>query len=277
MDWNEHAAKATYGTCSNASGTFAYQVRWLGNVPLIFGVVDSGSFPDGDGKTAQGLAYFPKHEKMAPPPQQPRSKDLGVAGLIQPTEEEKNEAAAEAAQAEQQKQMEAQRQQYEAMMAQRKAQYEAAMAQRKKMIEERRRAIAQHQRLLREAALAEAIDSVDAQQDQKDAAQASQPSPFGPRKAAGAENKPSGQASSGKPAAEETPAAAPAVEPRSTLPDGRPSPFGPKKAAPAEKQEQKAPAASSSTSSEGSQTSGQSQENANTLPGGRPSPFGPRK
>ena len=282
VDWNEHAAKATYGTCSNASGTFAYQVRWLGNVPLIFGVVDSGSFPDGDGKTAQGLAYFPKHEKMAPPPQQPRSKDLGVAGLIQPTEEEKNEAAAEAAQAEQQKQMEAQRQQYEAMMAQRKAQYEAAMAQRKKMIEERRRAIAQHQRLLREAALAEAIDSVDAQQDQKeaaqDAAQASQPSPFGPRKAAGAENKPSGQASSGgKPASEETPAAAPAVEPRSTLPDGRPSPFGPKKAAPAEKQEQKAPAASSSTSSEGSQTSGQSQENANTLPGGRPSPFGPRK
>ena len=67
VDWNEHAAKATYGTCSNASGTFAYQVRWLGNVPLIFGVVDSGSFPDGDGKTAQGLAYFPKHEKMAPP------------------------------------------------------------------------------------------------------------------------------------------------------------------------------------------------------------------
>lgn len=173
--------------------------------------------------------------------------------------------------------MEAQRQQYEAMMAQRKAQYEAAMAQRKKMIEERRRAIAQHQRLLREAALAEAIDSVDAQQDQKDAAQASQPSPFGPRKAAGAENKPSGQASSGKPAAEETPAAAPAVEPRSTLPDGRPSPFGRRRPLRQRSRSRRLPPLHPPHPLREARLPVRAQENANTLPGGRPSPFGPRK
>lgn len=294
VDWNEHAAKSSAGTCSNSNGTFAYQVRWLGNLPLIFGVVDSGSFPDGNGKASQGLAYFPKHEKMAPPPQQPKSKDLGVAGLIQPTEEEQNEAAAAQAQAEQQQQMEAQRAQYEEMMRQRKAQYEAMMAQRKKMIEERRRAIAQRQRLMREAALAEALDSVDAQQEQKEAEsaqQAAQPSPFGPRKAQGAAaEKP---AASSAPASEK-PAEQAAPEPHDTLPGGRPSPFGPRKAAPAAaekpapaaapaaesaapEKKQEAPAASEKKPSEESSASGASQEKANTLPGGRPSPFGPRK
>lgn len=185
--------------------------------------------------------------------------------------------------------MEAQRQQYEAMMAQRKAQYEAAMAQRKKMIEERRRAIAQRQRLLREAALAEAIDSVDAQQDQKeaaqDAAQARQPSPFGPRKAAGAGDKPAGQASSNKPAAEETPAAAPAVEPRSTLPDDvRARSARRRRTAPPRRRplrlrsrSRRLPPLHPPHPLREARLPVRVTENANTLPGGRPSPFGPRK
>lgn len=73
-DWKTIVSKSSAGTISNASGTFAYQVRYLGNLPIIFCVVDAGSFPPGSGNAAQGLAFFPKREKLSPPPQKPRTK-----------------------------------------------------------------------------------------------------------------------------------------------------------------------------------------------------------
>ena len=44
-------------------------MRYLGNVPLIFAVAESGNFPQGNGSVDQGMAFFPKERpKLTPPP-----------------------------------------------------------------------------------------------------------------------------------------------------------------------------------------------------------------
>ena len=42
VNWDEVSAKSTSGTCTNVNGTFYYNVRFLGNVPLVFAVAESG-------------------------------------------------------------------------------------------------------------------------------------------------------------------------------------------------------------------------------------------
>ena len=69
VNWDEVTAKSTSGTCSNVNGTFYYNVRYLGNVPLVFAVAESGNFPQGNGSVDQGMSFFPKDRpKLTPPP-----------------------------------------------------------------------------------------------------------------------------------------------------------------------------------------------------------------
>ena len=69
VNWDEVVTKSASGTCSNVNGKFYYNVRYLGNVPLIFAVAESGNFPQGNGSVDQGLAFFPKDRpKLTPPP-----------------------------------------------------------------------------------------------------------------------------------------------------------------------------------------------------------------
>ncbi len=68
VNWEQAVTKSTAGTCTNASGTFYYNVRFLGNLPLVFAVPESGTFPAGNGDVAQGLAFFPKDRPKLPPP-----------------------------------------------------------------------------------------------------------------------------------------------------------------------------------------------------------------
>jgi hypothetical protein len=68
VNWDEVVTKSASGTCTNANGTFYYNIRFLGNVPLIFAVAESGNFPQGSGSVEQGLAFFPKERPKLPPP-----------------------------------------------------------------------------------------------------------------------------------------------------------------------------------------------------------------
>ena len=69
VNWDEVTQKSTSGTCSNANGTFYFNVRFLGNVPLVFAVAENGNFPTGNGDVAQGISFFPKDRpKLSPPP-----------------------------------------------------------------------------------------------------------------------------------------------------------------------------------------------------------------
>ena len=68
VNWDEVVTKSSSGTCSNVNGKFYYNVRYLGNVPLIFAVAESGNFPQGNGSVDQGLTFFPKERPKLPPP-----------------------------------------------------------------------------------------------------------------------------------------------------------------------------------------------------------------
>lgn len=74
VNWAETVAKSSSGTCTNATGTFYYMVRYLGNLPLVFAVAESGTFPEGKGDVEQGLPFFPKEREKLPPPPQPERK-----------------------------------------------------------------------------------------------------------------------------------------------------------------------------------------------------------
>ncbi|MDR1776869.1 MAG: hypothetical protein LBR31_03445 [Desulfovibrio sp.] len=73
-DWKEVVTKSSSGECKNAAGSFYYIVRWFANLPLVFSVCQSGSFPDGDGNPDQGLRYFPQEAEKLPPPPRPERK-----------------------------------------------------------------------------------------------------------------------------------------------------------------------------------------------------------
>lgn len=76
VSWEEAVTKSSSGTCTNATGSFYYMVRYLGNLPLVFAVAESGTFPQGNGSVDQGLPFFPKEkEKLPPPPMPERKKD----------------------------------------------------------------------------------------------------------------------------------------------------------------------------------------------------------
>lgn len=74
VNWEEAVAKSSSGTCTNATGTFYYMVRYLGNLPLIFAVPESGAFPEGNGSLEQGLPFFPQEREKLPPPPLPEHR-----------------------------------------------------------------------------------------------------------------------------------------------------------------------------------------------------------
>lgn len=93
VDWAKVARESSAGTCSNSHGKFFYLVRFLGNLPLIFAIPESGDFPPGDGSLEQGAAFFPQsREKMAPPPAPERKEK----NRVEPDEFGRDEYAAPA-------------------------------------------------------------------------------------------------------------------------------------------------------------------------------------
>lgn len=68
INWGEAAEKSTGGTCTNANGTFFYQIRYLGNLPIVFAVAETGDFPEGSGHLDQGIPFFPQEREKLPPP-----------------------------------------------------------------------------------------------------------------------------------------------------------------------------------------------------------------
>lgn len=71
LDWGEIVKHSSAGTCTNATGSFFYLVRYLGNLPLIFAVPEKGQFPEGNGDVQQGAQFFPQEREKLPPPPMP--------------------------------------------------------------------------------------------------------------------------------------------------------------------------------------------------------------
>lgn len=71
LDWGEIVKHSSAGTCTNATGSFFYLVRYLGNLPLVFAVPEKGAFPEGNGDVQQGAQFFPQEREKLPPPPVP--------------------------------------------------------------------------------------------------------------------------------------------------------------------------------------------------------------
>lgn len=71
LDWGEIVKHSSAGTCTNATGSFFYLVRYLGNLPLVFAVPETGTFPEGNGDVQQGAQFFPQEREKLPPPPVP--------------------------------------------------------------------------------------------------------------------------------------------------------------------------------------------------------------
>ncbi len=71
--WDTIVLEENSGTVSNATGTFYWSMRYLGNVPLIFAVSVEGTFGEEahprTGPTSQGPFITPKPLKMPPAPE----------------------------------------------------------------------------------------------------------------------------------------------------------------------------------------------------------------
>ncbi|GFH62877.1 MAG: conserved hypothetical protein [Candidatus Desulfovibrio kirbyi] len=81
VNWEDVVSKNSSGVCKNATGSFYYIVRYLGNLPLVFAVAESGAFAEGDGDVSKGITFFPKEREKLPPPQPERkNKDTPPEG-----------------------------------------------------------------------------------------------------------------------------------------------------------------------------------------------------
>lgn len=267
VNWDEVVTKSTSGTCSNVNGKFYYNVRFLGNVPLIFAVAESGNFPSGNGNVEQGLAFFPKDRPKLPPPphEEPKNKPNFDMGM---TIENPAEAASGAAQeggAPQQASgksssgADIQPGSKDSMLLKHKRSDKAKVQERQlegqnTQVERAPRPVAAPKKATETPPTGLGI----APDEDTPTLSGGRPSPFGPQD----------EAPKDGPSAKPADSAAPA-----------PSSDAAKTAAPA------APAPSETVKSESkddSKASGQSDSGSSTaeppasLPGGRPSPFGPR-
>ncbi len=72
IQWDTILLEANSGTVRNAAGVFYWNIRYLGNIPLIFAVPVQGSFgdntPSRTGPTSKGPYPEVKPLKMPPPP-----------------------------------------------------------------------------------------------------------------------------------------------------------------------------------------------------------------
>ncbi|MBQ9536944.1 MAG: hypothetical protein IJU79_04040 [Desulfovibrionaceae bacterium] len=81
QDWAKICRESTQGVCTNSHGKFIYQVRYIGNLPLVFAVAEADTFPKGNGSVDQGKAYFPEKREKLPPPPQPERKERKEKGI----------------------------------------------------------------------------------------------------------------------------------------------------------------------------------------------------
>ncbi|SBW12203.1 conserved exported hypothetical protein [uncultured Desulfovibrio sp.] len=241
VNWDEVTAKSTSGTCTNVNGTFYYNVRFLGNVPLIFAVAESGNFPQGNGSVEQGLAFFPKDRpKLTPPPHEVRkNKNRFEEGLNVDVTPEQATATADQPSAKPAGGADIQPGSKDSMLLKRKN------AERRKVQE---RQLAGENASVDRAPRASAPKSKEkppvglgiAPDEDAATLPGGRPSPFGPKDGDDAA-KPAdtGSVGSGKtdapaaapaaaPATAKPDSAAPAGEEPAALPGGRPSPFGPR-------------------------------------------------
>ena len=298
IDWNQSVTKASSGVVSNERGSFVYQVRWLGNLPLIFAVADKGDFPKSTGSLAGSEKYFPKREKLPVPPLKERTRPAQSSGAEflppQPGQEAKAHQGGTSAH------------DIEAGSSDSMLLQEPAAPVRKSRVTERdlegenttykpRPRPRAQQRRLPPIIIPDMPEEAPAP-----APEFERPSPFGPRKAQPEATEP---AAATPEAAQTAPEAAPgttaapqvsapaAQTPAATLSGGRPSPFGPRPSqAPAAEtpapsaQPQTAPEAPATSAAPAAQPAAPAQPEVEAapsqapamLPGGRPSPFGPR-
>ena len=261
VDWATVVSQSSSGTCSNATGSFYYLVRYLGNLPLVFAVPKQGTFPAGDGSLEQGLAFFPQErEKLPPPPLPERSNrgDLANAPSFVP-------GAADAAAA-----GELQPGSQDSLLLQQDAAKTQAVQERQ--LEGEKAPVERPKRRKARPRPTPPVESIPEPAMQPPAME--RPSPFGPREA------------EPQPQSYERPSP---FGPRDTGGDSSQSEAAPVAPAaahadtPADTADSAAPAESSGGTSvqtgnadaegQGSDTSPSDEA---TLPGGRPSPFGPR-
>lgn len=96
LDWGEIVKHSSAGTCTNATGSFFYLVRYLGNLPLVFAVPEKGTFPEGNGDVQQGAQFFPQEREKLPPPPVPEGAKMNgtVPAFAAPGEEGSSAGAA---------------------------------------------------------------------------------------------------------------------------------------------------------------------------------------
>lgn len=274
VDWETVASKSTSGTCTNERGSFYYQIRYLGNLPLIFAVVESGSFPEGNGDVNQGTPFFPQiTEKLPPPPQPERKKkdDDTTPATPQFGASEESMDPLSAVDAE----IRATQQPHDIQPGSSQSVLEPGQPapERKSRVQERalegENVQVRRPQRRRLHIPDEALEMPEAPKPEPRPT-IQMPSPFGPR--------PSRPAEDG--------AAAPADTPADTAPQATPDAAAPAQAGDAEKAapapEEKAapaeqPAAAQETAAEEKPAAPEEPSRPATLPGGRPSPFGPRK
>ena len=99
LDWSEIVKQSSAGTCTNATGSFFYLVRYLGNLPLVFAVPEKGDFPEGNGDVQQGAQFFPQEREKLPPPPMPEraKKEEGAVPAFEPPAEPAGSAGLEGA------------------------------------------------------------------------------------------------------------------------------------------------------------------------------------
>ena len=278
VNWDEVVTKSSSGTCTNVNGTFYYMVRYLGNLPLIFAVAEKGTFPEGDGNVAQGLAFFPKEREKLPPPPQPERKRKTLDGpdaVAMPTPADAVSPLGQPAQGAAGASHDIQPGSGDSVLLKNKRAEKAKVQERQ--LEGDNVQVEKAQRPRREAVAPQAQPSADMETPRvvapspfgprEERPTVVAPSPFGPRdsdesKAKSADAKQEAPATDAK--AAETEAKQSAVK--------EPAPQKPETSTPAEV---KAPSDSGGAPPKASEPSDKAAE-TDTLPGGRPSPFGPR-
>lgn len=270
VDWETVASKSTSGTCTNERGSFYYQVRYLGNLPLIFAVVESGSFPEGNGDVNQGAPFFPQiTEKLPPPPQPERKKKDDDTTPVTPQFGASEDAMdpLSAADAE----IRATQQPHDIQPGSSQSVLEPGQPapERKSRVQERalegENVQVRRPQRRRLHIPDEALEMPEApRQEPRPSIQ--MPSPFGPRT-----SQPAADAAAPAATPSETPPADSGAATAAPAPAEKAAPAATPAAAPENAAEEK-PAASE----EASKPAPAEPSRPATLPGGRPSPFGPR-
>ncbi|MBQ7739598.1 MAG: hypothetical protein IJT59_08120 [Desulfovibrionaceae bacterium] len=251
QDWEKICRESSQGKCENSIGKFIYQVRYLGNVPLVFAVAESDNFPKGNGQVEQGKPFFPeKREKLPPPPQPERKKDAdkGIPVFAKP-EPEPEAVAPETPPTPTPEEQEMERAKIKRQMAKEEAR------KRQRAIQQMRARERELQRLLTPPPPPKPVKvtpDLNVPTEQGPTLPGGRPSPFSQ-----SAPKPSGESSA-------TPSPTPSkTTAPSELPGGRPSPFGNNVETKSQPKAGSAP-----------QSPPKTEEKPATLPGGRPSPFG---